>query len=525
LPPVNNLPENLMIKVDMKTIMLCLWIFAASLLMQGQVIKGLRSDNTGQYPILEWYSSVVPDTTACRVYRGSVDKEDFVRILPQYFIKADADTTFYYIFDTTLTKPGVYRYYIDVPGKRDTTHSEILFGQTPGFLKTPYVESFTAEPVEGKKAIRLQWKLSDTRTVQGLALFRSRNYHDGYELIARLAPDAELYEDRVERSNEPWFYFLQIRDFFGYQPPSIRIHGFSTYASPPLPPQEMSAYVGNNKVTLRFRSVGEDVIGFNIYRREGDKSRYLMVARQDVHSGEWYELKDTVPFAPQVRELFYYATAVSDGYLESNSGDTVVVDLAGSMEVVPPAGLSVLTDDQGYPTLFWDPMENNPAVAGFNVFRTADQGRNAEIQKPVKLNPTLIHFSQNYWTDSTRGLEGGFLYEVESVNQTGQPSLLRSGVRIDVVPTVPVLILAARQDETGIILSWQGLSDKEITKLHIYRTKGDGVPELAASKPNMTDQWTDTKTTVGNSYSYYVEAECKNGKRLLVNPGILVKRE
>ncbi|GEM_PF-980240 len=514
-----------MIKVNMKTILLCFWIMVTPFLMQGQAIKGLRSDNTGQFPRLEWYSGVAPDTAVCRAYRGSVDKEDFVRILPQYYIKVQADTTFYFIFDTTLTVPGVYRYYIDVPGKRDTVHSEILFGQTPGFTKIPYVESFTAEPVAGKKAIRLQWKLNDTRTVQGLALFRSRKYADGYELVARLNPDAEVYEDPVERSNEPWFYFLQIRDFFGYQPPSVRIHGFSTYASRPLPPQEMSATVDNGRVKLRFRKVGEDIIGFNIYRREGDKSRYLMVARMDVAKSEWYEMKDTVPYAPQARELFYYATALSDGYLESNPGDTVWVNLSGLLDVAPPSGLMVITDDPGYPMLIWDPMEGNPSVAGFNVYRTSGQGRNAEIQKPVKLNKTLIHYSLNYFTDSTAGLEGEYLYEVESVNQLGKPSALRSGARIDIVPEIPVLILAARQDDSGIILSWQGLTDPDIVKLHIYRRKGEGLPELIASKPNSQGSLTDGKTTPGNSYSYWIEAEKTNGKKLMVNQGILVRRD
>ncbi len=509
----------------MRTLILCFCILLTPLLMQGQVIKGLRSDNTGQFPRLEWYSAVKPDTTVCRVFRGSVDKEDFVKVLPQYYIKVNTDTTFYVVFDTTLTRPGIYRYYIDVPGKRDTIHSEILFGQTPGFTKIPYIEIFTANPAKGKKAIRLEWKLNDTRTVQGLALFRSRNYKDGYELIARLEPDAEFFEDPVERSNEPWFYFLQIRDFFGYQPPSVRIHGFSTYASVPLPPQEMSAVVVDGKVLLRFRKVGDDVIGCNVYRREGDKSQYLMVARKDVTASEWYELKDTVPFAPQVRELFYYATAIGDGYLESHPGDTLWVNMSGLLEVSPPAGLMVMTDDQGYPMLIWNQMADNPSVAGFNVYRTADQGRKAELQQPVMLNKTLIHYSLNHFTDSTAGLEGEFLYEVESVNQQGKPSSLRSGARIDIVPEIPALILVASQDEGGITLSWQGLTDPDIEKLHIYRRKGEGQPELVASKPNNTGTWTDTKTVSGTSYSYFVEAEKSSGKKIIVNQGVLVRRD
>ncbi len=93
----------------------------------------------------------------------------------------------------------------------------------------------TAHPVKDHKAIRLEWELREARSLQGIAVFRSTSYEDGYELVAQLPGEAREYTDMVPRSNEPYFYFLILRDFFGYQQPG-RLSWLQSYAREPMSP-------------------------------------------------------------------------------------------------------------------------------------------------------------------------------------------------------------------------------------------------------------------------------------------------
>lgn len=508
----------------MKKIFLLIFVITAPWVVSGQMIRALYSNSEGQYPRLEWFSTELRDSVAVEIFRSPAGTDGHTRIFPVTHQRFGNDTTFFTVFDTTLKEAGIYGYLMQIPRKSDTLRSELMYGQTPGFSKVPYVVSFDAESVQEKKAIRLEWKLSDSRTVQGLALYRSRHYDDGYELVAHLPKEAVGYVDEVDRANEPYYYFLQIRDFFGYQPPSVRIHGFSRFAEKPFPPQELSVSRKDGVIRLRFRKTGSNVIGFNLYRGVGMTPRFTPVIQQFYAPLEWIEISDTTRFPAETGFLQYYCTAVSDGFVESAPSDTVFLDLSFSLPVPPPAELNVITDEQGYPMLVWPSQADNPAVAGYNVYRTAAQIKQATVQAAVKLNAGLIHYSLNYFTDSSLNLTGEYLYEVESVNHNGKSSELRTGVRTEFIPEDPKLILSATQDETGIVLSWQKLENPPITQLKIYRQKGEGAAELMTTQPNKTATWTDAKTTGGASYIYTVMAVYTDGKSIQVNDGFLVTR-
>jgi hypothetical protein len=487
-----------------------------------QVPGAFRSDSEGSVPRLEWYLPGVYDQIPFEVFRGISGKEEFVKIKPAQLQRIQGDTTILVVFDTTVKEANIYRYYIDVVLDDKTYRSEGVFAHTLGYLAPPVVTGFTASSASGRKGIDLQWRLSDNRTVLGLSLFRSSSYDGDYELIARLPGDATTYTDEVPMANEPWFYFIQIRDFFGYQPPSPRIHGFTHFAEVPFPPQNTWVQYSAQGTTLRWRGVGDNIIGYYLYRKVYERAGFARIYSQIPVAGEWNSITDTVPLPEGCTKVLYYATAVSDGFAESPPGDTVVVDLSLFQPVVSPRELEAIAGGGGDILLIWTTQERELAVAGYNLFRRT-LNREAVLNE-VRLNPVLIPVSQNYFTDTTAQQWTHYQYTVESVNHAGNPSAIRTSATFLSDPVDLVLLISATQEKAGITMHWAALSDPNIVKLHIYRQAGDDAPVKLITKPNADGSWTDKKTAPGTSYIYTVNAEYKNGTIITVNDGLLVQR-
>lgn len=509
----------------MKSMKRIFWLVFAMLLpgtAMAQVPRAFRSDSEGNTPRVEWYLAGTYDSIPFDVYRGIAGDENFVKIKPVKLQRLQSDTTILVVFDTTAKVKGVFRYYIDIVLNNKIYRSELMFAHTHGYLAPPQVTSFTATSSKEQKAIVLKWQLSDPGTVLGLSLYRSASYDGDYELVARLPGDANTYTDEVPVSNEPWFYFIQIRDFFGYQPPSPRIHGFAHFSEVPYPPQNFAVQYASKGNTIRWRGVGDNIIGYHLYRKVYERAGFARIYSQIPVAGEWNSITDTVPLPEGCTKVLYYATALSDGYAESAPGDTVVVDLSLFQPVSPPRELEAIAEGGGGVLLIWTAQEREPAVAGYNLYRMV-LNRDA-VLNVMRLNTNLIPVSLNYFTDTTAKQWTHYQYTVESVNHAGNTSSMRTATTFLSDPADLVLLLSATQEKSGITLHWVALSDPNIIKLHFYRQAGDASPVKLTTQPNESGSWTDKKVNPGTSYIYRVDAEYKNGSVITVNDGLLVQR-
>ncbi|MDT8308057.1 MAG: hypothetical protein RQ866_00905 [Bacteroidales bacterium] len=488
--------------------------------LSAQGIRAYRSDSEGEVPRVMWFTHDIIDTLPFEVYRSPIGEDEFLQIATVKRTWIKQDTTIFVVFDTTIVEPNIYRYYITVFNEADTLISELVFAHTMGYIAPPYLVNFTASSAKDRKAIVLNWKLNENRTVQSLSLFRSRSYDDGYELVTVLSGDATHYVDEVPRANEPWFYFLLIKDFFGYQMPGVRIHGFSNFAEVPFPPQDMTVSYHETGIKVKWRGIGDNIIGYNLYRKVDENPGFIRIISQYYAPGEWIEVTDTIVYPPETQSLAYFCTAVSDGFKASNAGDTVFLNLAVNIPVPPPGDLDYFRSDRGYPMLLWRSQEENNYVAGYNVYRI-DLNRE---DLPVKLNRNLLLYTTNHFTDTTLQEEGRYRYEVESVSITGEESALRISVDIQYDPLNIVLLISSTQNKSGITLQWQPITSVEVKNLFLYRQQGDKQPVLLSKVANVKGKYLDNKTTGGTSYIYTVWAELKNGTKILVNEGHLVKR-
>ena len=486
-------------------------------LLQAQEIKGLWSQSEGNYPQLSWVAVGVIDSTGFDVFRAEHGSEAFARIIPWRGVGLVGDSITFMVTDTTLVEQGIYQYYIAAPTPDGRlVRSDILYAHNMGYLAPPHIVRFTASGVAEQKAIQLRWKLSNPATVVSQALFRSRNFDDGYEWVTRLPASADSYIDPVPRANEPWFYFIVIQDFFGYQPPSVRVHGFTTYAEKPYAPLDVAWEVDGEDIRLTWRRVGDNIFGYRIHRRIDGRGDFLPVGGPFYVPGKTVDFLDHQAAGPGREMLEYYVVSVSDGYLESTPSDTVTILLLHNASVSPPHEVDWVVDAEGNTMLLWPPADDHAAVAGYNIFRSVDDS------DPVQLNTgTRV---DNFFVDRERLVHGHIRYWVEAVNRGGRPSDRRTEVSLERPAPRKKLVLSCRQDQAGIVLEWAPLNMDGPHKLLIFRQQEDEEPLLLARVAQEQGTYTDTETAAGKSYIYVVMLEMDDGTLIMAHDGVIVNR-
>lgn len=500
----------------MKKKILIIAITLSPLLVKAQQIKGYQSSSESNMPSVTWMATELTDTLAYEVLRaphGSERFEPIATLTNRYYT---GDTLFFIMTDTTLTEKGIWQYLIRIntPEGR-TLNSELMMAHNLGYIPPPRIVNFRTSPAPGQKAISLNWELRNPETVVNLAIYKSYRFDDGYELVTTLPSTARDYTDPVARANEPWFYFILIQDYFGYQPPSVRVHGVTDYAGQPIPPQNFSATRTDNYISFTWRKVGDDIFNYRLYRRTNQTGRFFPVGDPFFIPGRHISFRDSLEITDNITHLEYYATSLSDGYVESNPGDTVLLFFPENEAVPPPSVLDHIADASGNITLLWTAIESG-AVSGYNIYRKT------EDSPFEKLNQELLPV--NTYRDNTLTTSGNIVYQVETVNRGGKPSHLRTETTVVFQPQQIKLVVSCIQTRNGLQLQWVPLETAGIEKLQIYRQKNEEDPILLTTVENSRGTYTDTQTENETSYIYTFMAAMKDGRTVMVNDGVIINK-
>jgi hypothetical protein len=500
----------------MKKILFILALFAAPLWSAAQYVIAYRSVSELNKPELTWFSLDKSLKPEFEVFRAPVGSTAFVTVPTLRRNSSGGDTLFFHVIDTTLTVKGLYQYFIKVRKDNDSLAlSEVMYGHNMGALPSPQVISFTAKSATDRKALILDWKLNYGFTVKVLALFRSRHYDRGFELVALIPADTTHYVDIVQVSNEPYFYFFQIRDFFGYQIPSVVVHGICTYAEKPYPPQNLKSETVRDHVELSWKSVGKNITGYRVYKSYSDPGIFMQAGPTIPVADTTVVFADTAVHNAGKLSARYYVVTLSDGNLESNHTDTLTVDLPWNLVISPPDEVDYTIDSTGAVRLFWTAADPLSGVDRYNVYRSADGITFTKISTD-SLGP-----ADNTFADPAPA-RGRIWYSVESVSVAGKASPLRTMITVERPLTAFHLVVSAEQNGANIDLTWADTGIPGLDAFYVYRKTGEGNAELMAMVKPGSGSWSDTGVAAGNDYLYTVVAEFTDGKRIIVNDGVLV---
>ncbi|MBN2164861.1 MAG: hypothetical protein JW717_01145 [Marinilabiliaceae bacterium] len=492
-------------------------LISINTLLLSQQVKGIQSVNRGNHPEMKWVTQDSLREDSISVWRTNIKAEKFRKIETIVISNSRNDSVFYTVIDTTLTEKGIYKYYLLLHFKNDTVlMSDKMYGHNMGDIPAPAIVSVYAKSLTNRKAIELNWKLNYNFTVNALSLFRSTNYDNGYELIAHLPGNAVKYIDAVDISNEAYYYFIQIRDFFGYQFPSVRFHGICTFAEKCLAPINFEAGMENGKVKLKWEVMGNNALYSRIYRKAGAKGSFMPLHQHGVKNGEKCSFTDEKLGTFIGDDVSYYIVNISDGFINSLSTDTVTFRLHQERPIPAPKELNYIIDSLQSVRLIWTSLSNNVNVGGYNIYRTD------ENKKQQKLNNELIPIEVNYFVDKTTELGNSYTYEVEAVSSTGVPGIVRTKVNVSTIMPEIEMLISIKHLEKGFRLSWIPPKNITIKEIHIYRQNGENNAVLVKKVPVTQTQLVDNNLSSGE-YLYYAIAKTVDGSEIIVNKGILTK--
>ena len=486
--------------------------------VNGQTIKALHSENDSEFPKLSWYSTSIKDTSDFKVYRTGLKKTDYtpIQTLRRSYIKGD--TLFFRVTDTTLTEKALYRYFVTLPYKNDSAvRSEVIYGHNIGRIQSPVVINFKAEPDKEKKAINLSWKLNYNFTVNTLSIYRSNDYEDGYEQVAQLPGDAESYVDRVDVSNEAYYYFVVIHDYFGNQKPSVRFHGIATYAEKPAPPQNVKLNAEDNIIKLQWNRFGNNIVGYRVYRQVDNLTGFVPVNSMFYTPEKEVLYIDSTVSRLKNKKIEYFIVSVSDGFLESSPSDTLSYYIRGDIFKSAPKECNYIIDSLNRIMLIWTSQEADPEVKGYNVFRIDNDG------KRERLNEQLIPYNVNSFTDTENTGTGEYIYEIETVSITNTPSPTKAVSHVMLYNTTQHLILSLSRTAKGIQIKAVPLSDQGIKEIVLCRQVNSGDLTTLKTLSPANINYTDTNVTKGELYSYSAIAVYNDKTSKIVNGGVVIR--
>ncbi|MFN3556283.1 MAG: hypothetical protein ACK4VN_10000 [Bacteroidales bacterium] len=501
----------------MKTIATLLCIILLPAIVPAQQLRGLRSNSQSDLPRLQWWTNNLNDTLRVKVFRAPHNEETFTEIQTWQTWFYVSDTLVVEITDTTLARKGIWQYYLEAHTRDGKTIlSDILFAHNLGYLAPPEVLNLRTRPARDTRAIELQWEVRNPSTIVSQNLFRSHDFDEGYQWVTRLPAHARSYTDEVPRANEPWFYFIVIQDFFGYQPAGIRVHGFATFAEKPFAPSGFVARREQQDVVLSWSITGENIFGYRIYRRENGTGGFSPLGGPFYLPGKDLMKTDLQAIGPETRSLEYYMVSISDGYIESAPTDTLILYIEENLVVAPPPELDCLVQNDGTVLLLWSPAPDFSGIMGYNVYRAHD---GEEYQR---LNPSPL--AENRFVDQHPPANREISYQVESINPGGKPSSTRTTSSLQHHPPQIKLVLSCRQVRSGIQLEWVPLKVDGIRGLQILRQENNEEPVLLTRIANERGTYTDTRTSPETSYVYIMVAEMTDGRLIVVNDGVVVSR-
>jgi hypothetical protein len=487
-------------------------------LIQGQSVKSLRSVNKGEFPEIRWYSGINLDTTDFSIYRTSMEANKFKLVNTLHGSDLKGDSLIYWVIDTTLSEKALYKYFITFPFTKDSVlRSEIMYGHNLGAIPSPQIVRFDAKPAKGKKAIDLNWELNYNFSVNTLSILRSRKYDDGYELIATLSGDANSYTDPVDVANEAYFYFIMINDYFGYQSPSVRIHGISTYKEKPLPPQSFKLSNEDNQAKMTWNRIGNNIVGYKVYRRLNSFGDFYPMSKMFYTPERDVSFVDSTVKGLKNKDIEYYVVSVSDGFVESSPSDTLTFHVQGDILKGAPQECDYVFDSLGRTMLIWTSQEIDNEVRGYNVYRSTSEG------KMAKLNQQLIPYNINYFVDEDNTGTSENIYEIETVSITNTPSVTRAIARVNRQHMPQHLILSLNKTSKGILIQGVPLSGTNIKEIVLLKRVNSGDPKQVTKLKPDNIKYTDISVKHGEIYNYSAIAVLKDNTKETVNAGVVMR--
>ena len=474
-------------------------------------VDRLKAFNSSYYEhqreLNTWWAVVGDHRPAVVELHRSVDEEPFAVVKPKVRIdRRGQDTVLYQFADTTAPRHRVFRYVAkgwDLFGNAMPV-SDTLYAASLDATQMPMPYDLFAQGDSTGRKINVRWKLNNAPVVKQISLQRSTNSETGFEVVAELSGDRTSYVDEDIRPATSYFY----RFVLEYKATHVPMRGVSFAAvayDPELPsaPEELNAEATKDGVMLTWLHPSRELLGFHVYRAEGDGPMMLATTRMPVGDGVQRTYMDTSRTLSAGQVYRYVVKAISTSHIEGRASDTVaVMPMTNATAPLPPRDLVARVDGEAL-LLSWEDQSHDPLWMGYAVLRT----------RPGNKVDTLYR-STNFLNDSLDAGGKPSTYRVMSSNALGMRSapspavIAKAHVRSPSCPSA----VAGNLLNGKVVLTWQPPVSEPVQRFDVYRyTRGSEPVKLGSVASNKPARFEDASPASGALNFYFVRSVAATG--------------
>ena len=410
----------------------------------------------------------------------------------------------YYVFqDSTRYLKSDRQYFLnpmDIYGNQGVA-TDIVLVSGMSVNKTFFHRTKAATDPKGFGVI-LSWRLQNTKTLNGLKVYKSDSF-DGktYELAATLPAADTTYTDRKIVPDKMYYYYLETVSAQNDLPQKSNIFFNAAYDKlKPIYPVITRGKDVKNGVTLTVKASEMNLAGVKIYRSDGFSSRLYPITDILKLTNNEVAYIDTGKVLSGERSYLYAAKVVNNSSVESDFSDTLTVHPHLKTAPSSPNRLSAY-EENGEVYLVWDDVKSrHRATKGYNVYRRDLPGGKFALLLPQDSLATVPLF-----TDHTAQPARNYEYAVQTVDDLGGVSesmaLFPIAVKEILLP-VPTNVWLT-QNAGKVTVQWSETLKDTLLKVNLYRYQRGSKPQLLRTFLPNERKYEDVKVKKGELYFYY----------------------
>lgn len=355
---------------DMKNLLFILFAFIGlPVISQQQAASSLTARYEGGDIILQYLPPVThADSLTINVYRKSAQRDERIRADR----KIAAKTVWLYADTFTRRNPGVYQYRIEIKGDAQSEHNSAVWAYAYSPDVIPVAGEFKVQSAKGSNAVLLTWQIADAYMVNSIVVQRSRKKDTGYKPIATLKGNETNYTDRVNDTNEAFFYRIDMIPYHServYQSASVFV--MPDFTINPAKVQNINASQINKQIIVSWQSDDEYSRAFYVFKRSQNQGDFIPASLAiTADKTQKYQWADTASTLSNNMMYQYIVLAESNSFHKSQPSDTVTVSYKNkNIPLYAPQDLQILTANDTTYHLVWstDSLQNEN-YSGFQVY-------------------------------------------------------------------------------------------------------------------------------------------------------------
>ncbi|MCF2500108.1 hypothetical protein [Dyadobacter chenhuakuii] len=449
-----------------------------------------------------------PYIAGARVLRATYGQTDFAECGAEWgFRKGKKDSLFLIITDPNVRRKMLYSYVVylkDFLGNESNASDTITIANLRPQEEIPVIHHINAVSQEAENAIAVSWKLSSTKDLRSVEIWRSEKFDVGFQKIGLATPtDTVYYDNRVEPV-QGYYYQIRLNGTYDISGESVKVSGMLKASRPALvSPTHFQLKESRDTLTFRWQPADFDTHGYYIYFAAGQTDS-LQRYSDIILTGK--ELKYQVPVKKLALGTGYRwaVVAVNTSYNMGPTSEILYSQPRFPERLATPINPEMIPQNDRA-LLVWENMRSiDPYILGYIIERKA---ANEKAFKAIYRQKDEDN-NRNNFADSTvkQGVRYTYRIKAYGLNEklSGPSTEIDYYKPLDAV--LPVHGLNVLSTDKGVLVSWDApLKNPE--KFLIYRfTEKTEKPRLVASASGTQNAFIDREAAPGVGYYYHIVA-------------------